>query len=122
MQVKKEDLEKAKAIKEFLEKNYQETFSYDRLAKKFGMNTFNMKLAFKAVTNDNIHAYLTKVRVAHAKRLLETTDRNVGYIAGQVGLDRSNFYLQFKKITGKSPSEWRKDLTDNYTLNQESIK
>jgi YesN/AraC family two-component response regulator len=113
--VKKEDLEKATAIKEFLEKNYQETFDYAFLTKKFGMNMFNLKQAFKAVTNDNIHAYLTKIRVKRAKKLLETTDLNVGFIASQVGLDRSNFYIQFKKITGKSPSEWRKDPTPDYT-------
>lgn len=116
MQLKHEDLSKALEIKAFLEKHYQEHYDYQFLAQKFHMNQFKLKLAFKAVTNDNIHAFLTKIRIGHAKRLLETTDHTISYIASKVGLDKSNFNIQFKKHTGKTPSEWRKNPAPDFTL------
>ena len=109
MQLNKEDLEKAKEIQEFLEANYQQRYGYQYLVKKFAVNRNKLKLAFATVTNDTIHAYLTKVRIEHAKKLLETTNLNIESIAESVGLDRSNFNIQFKKATGQTPSGWRND-------------
>lgn len=113
MRLKNEDLAKATEIKQFLEKHYQEHYDYDYLVHKFGMNKFKLKVAFKAVTKDNVHSYITKLRVEKAKELLESTDRTVGFIADKVGLDKSNFNIQFKKLTGKTPSEWRNNKNAN---------
>jgi len=107
MRLKNEDLAKALEIKQFLEKHYQEHHDYDYLVHKFGMNKFKLKVAFKAVSNDNVHSYITKLRIERAKELLESTDKTIGCIADKVGLDKSNFNIQFKKLTGKTPSEWR---------------
>lgn len=107
MRLKNEDLAKAIEIKQFLEKHYQEHYDYDYLVHKFGMNKFKLKVAFKAVSNYNVHSYITKIRIERAKELLETTDRTVEFIADKVGLVKSNFNTQFKKLTGKTPSEWR---------------
>jgi AraC-like DNA-binding protein len=113
MRLKNEDLAKAFEIKQFLEKHYQDHHDYDFLVHKFGMNKFKLKVAFKAVTNDNVHSYITKLRVEKAKELLESTDRTVGFIADKVGLDKSNLNIQFKKLTGKTPSEWRNSKNSN---------
>jgi YesN/AraC family two-component response regulator len=113
MRLKNEDLAKAIEIKQFLEKHYQEHYDYDYLVHKFGMNKFKLKVAFKAVSNDNVHSYITKLRVERAKELLESTDRTVGFIADKVGLDKSNLNIQFKKLTGKTPSEWRNNKSTN---------
>jgi two-component system response regulator YesN len=113
MRLKNEDLAKAIEIKQFLEKHYQEHYDYDYLVHKFGMNKFKLKVAFKAVSNDNVHSYITKLRVERAKELLESTDRTVEFIADKVGLVKSNFNTQFKKLTGKTPSEWRNSRNSN---------
>jgi two-component system response regulator YesN len=113
MRLKNEDLAKAIEIKQFLEKHYQEHYDYDYLVHKFGMNKFKLKLAFKAVSNDNVHSYITRLRVERAKEMLENTDRTIGFIADKVGLDKSNFNIQFKKLTGKTPSEWRNNKSTN---------
>jgi two-component system response regulator YesN len=113
MRLKNEDLAKAIEIKQFLEKHYTENHNYDDLVHRFGMNKFKLKVAFKAVTNDNVHSYITKLRVEKAKELLESTDRTVGFIADKVGLDKSNLNIQFKKLTGKTPSEWRNNKSSN---------
>jgi two-component system response regulator YesN len=113
MRLKNEDLAKAIEIKQFLEKHYQEHYDYDYLVHKFGMNKFKLKQAFKAVSNDNVHSYITKLRIERAKELLESTDRTICFIADKVGLDKSNFNIQFKKLTGKTPSEWRNIKSTN---------
>ncbi len=110
----KNDLEKAREIKAFLEKNYWEHYSYDDLVLKFGMNKFKLKTAFKAVAHDNVYEHVTKVRITHAIDFLERTDLSIRHIASKVGLDKSNLNIQFKKLTGKTPKEWRKNPgTDN---------
>jgi AraC-like DNA-binding protein len=81
------------------------------------MNKFKLKHAFKAVTNYNVHSYITKIRIEKAKEMLENTDRTVEFIAGKVGLDKSNLNIQFKKLTGKTPAEWRKNRNSNSPSN-----
>src|SRR4051812_38887502 len=103
MPLKKEDLEKAKQIKELIEINYQDGYLYKVLCKKFAINKKNLVMAFTAIANDTIHVFLTKVRIEHAKKLLATTELNIGLIAVRVGLDKSNFNIQFKKYTGMTP-------------------
>jgi AraC-like DNA-binding protein len=117
MRLKNEDLAKALEIKQFLENHFQDHHDYDFLVHKFGMNKFKLKVAFKAVTNDNVHSYITKLRVEKAKELLESTDRTIGFIADKVGLDKSNLNIQFKKLTGKTPSEWRNTRNTNSISN-----
>jgi AraC-like DNA-binding protein len=119
MQLKNEDLAKAQEIKTFLEKHYQDHFDYDYIAQKFHINQFKLKQAFKAVANDNIYRFLTKIRVERAKELLETTDHTVSHIATRVGWDKSNFNIQFKKYTGKTPSQWRNEPFVDFTNTEE---
>jgi AraC-like DNA-binding protein len=116
MQLKKEDLEKAMQVKEFLELNYQQHYGYQFLVKKFAMNKNKLKLAFTAVTNDTIHAFVTRVRIEQAKKLLVTTNLNIVSIAENVGLDKSNLNIQFRKATGKTPSGWRIDPAPVFKL------
>jgi len=116
MQLKNEDLERAREIKDFLAKHYQEHYDYEYLVQKFGMNKLKLKVAFKAVSHYNVHEFITKVRVEHAKELLENSDRTIAFIAAKVGLDKSNLNLQFKKCTGKTPSQWRKDPSPGFKL------
>jgi len=113
MHLKNEDLARALEIKQFLEKHYQEHHDYDYLVHKFGMNKFKLKVAFKAIAKDNVHSYITKLRVEKTKELLESTDRTIEFIAAKVGLDKSNLNIQFKKLTGTTPSEWRKNRNPN---------
>jgi two-component system response regulator YesN len=54
--------------------------------------------------------YLTEKRINHAKQLLETryeTSTTIKEIADKAGFnDQYYFSRAFKKVTGKSPSEW----------------
>ena len=65
-------------------------------------------MAFKAVAKENPYEFVTKLRVERGKVLLENTGRTIRDIAKTVGVDKSNFNIHFKRITGMTPSEWRK--------------
>ncbi|OQP61791.1 hypothetical protein A3860_31520 [Niastella vici] len=109
IQREKQVLAKAEEIKAFLENNYQDNHDYTFLAKKFGMNSNSLSIAFRILTNSSIHEYLTKVRIERAKKLLTTTDLHVTYIAARVGLDKTNLNIHFKRHTGMTPLQWRKN-------------
>lgn len=53
--------------------------------------------------------YLINKRIAHAKHLLSTSDMPIAKIATECGYDDPVYFSQvFKRITGYSPTEYRK--------------
>jgi YesN/AraC family two-component response regulator len=65
------------------------------------------------LTQKTLYEYVTGVRIEKAKYLLEITDLPLKIIAGKVGLDKSNLNKSFKKSTGLTPMEWRRQNKDN---------
>jgi len=67
------------------------------------MNQFQKHVGFSAVE------YISHFRINRACRLLTNTKQNVLDIAFDCGFRNiSNFNRQFRKITGCSPTEYRK--------------
>ena len=51
------------------------------------------------------------MRIENAQHLLETTDRSILDISGSCGYNNiSNFNRAFRRVTGKTPREYRKDM------------
>ena len=58
----------------------------------------------------NFNSYVDQVRIEHSKELLLTTDLKVYTIAEKVGYRNVDyFHIKFKKNTGKSPAEFRRE-------------
>ena len=52
--------------------------------------------------------YVTKCRIAHAKKLLDETELTVREISTQCGYDETtNFFRNFKRSEGVTPTEYR---------------
>lgn len=69
---------------------------------------------FRQHTHMTLNTYLTKQRVAHAQRLLATTDNTVLTIAMDSGFGSpSRFFEAFKQHAGCSPRVYRKQLASN---------
>ena len=65
---------------------------------------------FHKETGAVLSAYVTEKRIAAAKRLLLTTDLSLEEIGERTGFSNSTyFHRQFKKITGSTPSVYRKE-------------
>ena len=66
---------------------------------------------FKEVTGVTFLEYVQKLKINHCCHLLCTTDDPISEIAEKAGYnDIKNFYLNFKKQTGMTPSEFKKSM------------
>ena len=93
----------------FMEQNFTVSMSLDELSAHAGVSRYYFAHEFKRYMGISPMAYLAKLRIGHAKILLESTQLPVSKIAETVGaLDINHFYRQFKKYTGSTPAEYRK--------------
>jgi transcriptional regulator GlxA family with amidase domain len=93
---------------EWLHENFHQSFSLDAPARRVGMSLRNFVRRFKQATGDSPLHYLQKLRVAAAKRLLESDHRTMQEISDAVGYrDVAFFRSVFQRHTGVSPSVYR---------------
>ena len=63
---------------------------------------------FKKESGQSFTNYVNHVRMNKAKELLKNSDLKINEIAAMVGLENANYFSTlFKKITGKSPNQYR---------------
>jgi transcriptional regulator GlxA family with amidase domain len=93
---------------EWLHENFHRSFPLEALARRVGMSLRNFVRRFKQATGDSPLMYLQKLRIAAAKRLLESDHRTVQEITAAVGYQDAAFFRQlFERHTGVSPSAYR---------------
>jgi len=94
---------------EWLHQNFHRTFPLEAPARRVGMSLRNFVRRFKHATGDSPLAYLQKLRIAAAKRLLEGDHRTMQEIGDAVGYQDVAFFRQlFERHTGVSPSAYRR--------------
>jgi transcriptional regulator GlxA family with amidase domain len=96
------------SAQDWLHENFHRTFPLDAPARRVGMSLRNFVRRFKHATGDSPLTYLQKLRVAAAKRLLESDHRTVQEVSDAVGYqDVAFFRALFQRHTGVSPSAYR---------------
>ena len=96
------------SAQEWLHQNFHQTFRLEDPARRVGMSLRNFVRRFKQATGDSPLIYLQKLRVAAAKRLLESDHRSMQEISDAVGYqDAAYFRGLFQRHTGVSPSAYR---------------
>jgi len=94
---------------EWLHENFHRTFPLEAPARRVGMSLRNFIRRFKQATGDSPLNYLQKLRIAAAKRLLESDHRTMQEISDAVGYrDAAFFRTLFQRHTGVSPSSYRR--------------
>ena len=97
-----------KAI-EYMKKNYRTEITLSDLAMRSFISKNYFSKMFKEVTGTNVSDYIQYLRTEQACSLLRSTNRKVTDIAEQAGFsDIKFFYEVFRKITGKTPGNYRK--------------
>lgn len=95
----------------YMEKNYNQEMKLESFAKIFNYNANYLGKMFRKEIGDSFNNILDSIRITNAKRLLEETDLKVYQISEQVGYKNIDyFYLKFKKYTGTSPTEYKKNV------------
>lgn len=86
----------------------------DALAEETGFNRYYVSGALNRCTGGNFSSYVNEYRVKEAIRIMSERDGNgltIDGIAFEAGFDnRVSFYRVFKKMTGLSPTDFRKNL------------
>lgn len=96
-------------IKQYAQEHYQEPLELSDIADKFGFSYHYLSSYFRQNTNEGFNEFLNKIRVRHACELLNEGNISIAEVGNQVGYsDHSYFCRVFKKISGDTPSNYRR--------------
>ena len=99
-----------KAI-DYINNNYQEDLKLCHVSTYLNVSKCYFCSLFKGETGKTFTQFLNEVRVEKSKELLIKKDLSMLHIALSVGFNTQNYYnITFKKITNKTPSQYRNSL------------
>ncbi len=94
---------------ELIERQVTRELSVVDVATQVNMSTRNFIRRFKAATGNTPIEYVQRVRIEAAKHELESGSEPVDSVASRIGYeDVGSFRSVFKRVTGVSPTEYRK--------------
>jgi AraC-like DNA-binding protein/ligand-binding sensor protein len=97
--------------KQYIQDNQAEELSLGMVARAVNMSTFYFCKVFKKTTGLNFTDYVSRTRVEKARNLLLNRNLRVSEIAYEIGFQSlTHFNRVFKKVTGQSPTEYRRQL------------
>lgn len=100
------------AMVAYINANFASIRSISQIAERFYISKFHLCRVFKEAMKITVIDYLNQVRIRNACRYLRSSDKEVGDIALLCGFrDAAYFSNVFKKLTGMSPSAYRKAST-----------
>lgn len=89
--------------------HYDQPQSIDQYAEKCGMSRFHFSHAFREIVGQSPYAYLTQLRMDHARELLIGSDSRIADIARACGYENPLYFSRlFSRKFAMSPSEYRK--------------
>lgn len=93
---------------QFIEENYREKISIEKLSSGLGVGRRNFDRRFIKATGLTPLDYLQRVKTEAAKKMFETTRKNVNEIMYEVGYNDSKAFREvFSRVTGMTPIEYR---------------
>jgi transcriptional regulator GlxA family with amidase domain len=100
------------ATQEWLDGNFLGAVAIGELAARAGLGERTFMRRFRKATGDTPHYYIQQLRIAAARRLLETTAETIDGITLRIGYeDVGSFGKLFKRHTGLSPAAYRKKFS-----------
>ncbi|BAB07561.1 response regulator transcription factor [Halalkalibacterium halodurans] len=97
--------------RDYVHDHFREPLTLDDLAKHIGLSPYYVSKLFKERFDLTFSEYVTQLRVEHAKQLLSLTQKSLKEITYEIGYKDPNYFSRvFKKLTGKSPSDYRKSI------------
>ncbi|WEK55546.1 MAG: response regulator [Candidatus Cohnella colombiensis] len=96
-------------MKRYIIENSQEDISLEMIARKVDLSPFYISKVFKEQLGVNYIDFLTECRIEKAKQLMSDPELSLKEITFEVGYNDPNYFSKvFKKISGVSPTEYRK--------------
>lgn len=95
-------------VLEYVFSNYSGNVSMSEAAALVGKPESTFSKYFKRATGQNFSDLVRKLRIAHARRMLEHSDKAISVICYDVGFSNlSNFNRHFLNETGETPRHYR---------------
>jgi transcriptional regulator GlxA family with amidase domain len=95
-------------VQDWLEQHHRKHIDAPQLSAVAGMSPRTLNRRFRAAVGESPVAYLHRIRIEAAKRLLEETRSNIDEITRAVGYgDARSFSRLFKRQTSFSPGDYR---------------
>lgn len=113
IEVDESDGKRLKDIFEYSLQNYTRSISIQEIADIATLTPQSFCRFFRKSTRKTYVTFLTELRINKAKELLKSQGLSVSEISYQSGFNNlSHFNRQFHKLTGETPSGYRKRLKD----------
>lgn len=96
--------------KQYLIKHHNDPITLAVIAAHLNVSTFYFCKQFKKHVGMRFTDYLARLRIEHAKQILQNPHTRVSEVAFEVGFNSlPHFNRSFKRITGLTPTEFRED-------------
>jgi AraC family transcriptional regulator len=101
----------ATKVRDYIEAHFAEPILLGDLASLAGIEIHKVTRAFKKSFGIAPHRYILRTRIARAKAMLRRHDMSLVDVALSTGFsNQSHFTKAFKKLTGLSPSNYRRSV------------
>ncbi len=111
VEAKATDVHRLNTVFNYVRKHFNHNITLDEIAEQASMTVPAFCRYFKKVANKTFTHFVNEHRIVHATKLLSEGNRNITDICYVCGFNNiAHFNRQFKLITGKSPSAYRKEL------------
>ena len=93
-----------------------DTITIEKVARRMKVNKNNLSRIVNGCAGKNFNVYINEYRIQEAVRLMSANPDKFSLegLGFEVGFsERRSFYNAFRKITGLSPSEFRRNLSDS---------
>ncbi len=98
-------------IKYYIKEHYRETLDLAEISKVFNLNYNYLSSYFSQHAQEGFSGYLNKIRIEKACELLKNSTLSIAEISSEVGYTDHSYYCRvFKKITGVTPSQYKRHL------------
>lgn len=98
-------------LTDYVATHYAEPLTLSSFARERGYSVPYLSARFKQSVGVGFQQYLIRTRMSEACRLLANTDKKILDIAADVGYSDTNFFYEtFRRFTGKSPREFRREM------------
>lgn len=110
LNISSENIRRIRIVMEYIDQHITESLTLRNLSAVANMSVSYFSQLFKNLNGFSAWDYIISQRIDLAQRLLMSSNESVNNIALQCGFNNAtNFYKAFKKITGISPSTYRKN-------------
>ncbi|WP_375580077.1 AraC family transcriptional regulator [Marivirga tractuosa] len=111
IEAKAVDQQRVNLIYDYVRDNFKRNISLEEISAEAAMTVPAFCRYFKRISNKTFTHFVNEHRIVHASKLLSEGNLNITDICYACGFNNiSHFNRQFKEVTGKSPSDYRKEI------------